>query len=133
MPIAETMKIEAAVVKPITEPLARIIAPAPIKPIPVITCAAMRPGSARLPGKISRNRKDTIVNNDELNPTITNVLNPAGLRYHSRSKPIIAESIKVTISLMIISRVEMSDIFFWWAWGDSNLRPLHYQCNALTN
>src|SRR3989338_9231867 len=23
--------------------------------------------------------------------------------------------------------------FSWWAWMDSNHRPLHYQCNALTN
>ena len=39
------IQIPAAVVRPRTEPFIWIMAPAPRKPIPEITCAAIRPGS----------------------------------------------------------------------------------------
>ena len=45
MPNAATIHIPAAVVSPRTEPFICIMAPAPRKPIPVTTCAAIRAGS----------------------------------------------------------------------------------------
>ena len=44
-PIQAVIHIPAAVVRPLTEPFIWIMAPAPRKPIPEITCAAIRPGS----------------------------------------------------------------------------------------
>src|SRR6185503_15793426 len=44
-PTAATVQRQAAVVRPRTERPDRMIAPAPRKPTPATTCAAMRPGS----------------------------------------------------------------------------------------
>ena len=44
-PIQAVIQMPAAVVRPRTEPFICIIAPAPRKPTPLTTWAAMRPGS----------------------------------------------------------------------------------------
>jgi hypothetical protein len=49
MPIAATTHSVAAVVSPRTDSPWRMMAPAPRKPIPVTTCAAMRVGSSVIP------------------------------------------------------------------------------------
>ena len=45
MPMMAVIQIPAAVVRPRTEPFMWIIVPPPMKPMPVITWAAIRPGS----------------------------------------------------------------------------------------
>src|SRR4051794_1320912 len=97
MPIAATTQSVAAVVSPRTEKPCRMIAPAPRKPIPVTTCAAMRVGSARTmllpPARNSwKPYAETIVNRAEPSETRRCVLTPASRSRSSRSNPTIPPS-----------------------------------------
>ena len=93
----------AAVVSPRTESPWRMIAPAPRKPIPVTTCAAIRVGSARtmLPPETRKSRKPyapAIVNSAAPTDTSMCVRNPASRSRISRSIPTAPPSAAATAS-----------------------------------
>jgi hypothetical protein len=58
MPIAATIQSVAAVVRPRIEKPCRMIAPAPMKPIPVTICAAIRVGSKTRPFGVEKRQSD---------------------------------------------------------------------------
>src|SRR5688500_3511140 len=88
MPIADTTQSVAAVVRPITEPLAWMIVPAPRKPMPDTICAAMRPGSA-FAGFTAMLPIATDISVSSVAPTQIRrlVRKPAALRRGSRAGP----------------------------------------------
>src|SRR4051812_23101058 len=93
MPIAATSQSVAAVVRPRIENPWRMIAPAPRKPMPLTTCAAIRVGSARTTASpLVRNSvkpyAETIVKSAEPTETSRCVRRPASRSRSSRSSPI---------------------------------------------
>ena len=110
-PIAATVHRPAAVVNPRMAPrFKNNMVPAPIKPIPLTTCAATLEGSSdtcSVP-KISANPKaETIIIKQEPTLTIMWVLKPAAQSFLSRSKPInapnrAARDKRINISLQLI-------------------------------
>ena len=82
------------------------IAPAPIKPIPVTTCAAIREGSSVISGvpKMSENpNADTIIIRQEPTQTSMCVRKPAAQCFRSRSNPISAPKNDANESRIMIS------------------------------
>src|SRR6185437_8760860 len=105
MPIAATIHSEAAVVSPRTVRPFRMIAPAPRKPMPLTTCAAIRDGSRRTrtfgppePRTSWKPKAETIVNSAAPIATSMWVRSPASCSRHSRSIPIAAPSAAATAS-----------------------------------
>src|SRR5947208_2730539 len=93
MPIAATTQSVAAVVRPRTDSPCRMIAPAPRKPMPVTSWAAIRVGSARTTfapesRKAWKPYAPTIVNKAEPSETSRCVRRPASRSRSSRSTPI---------------------------------------------
>src|SRR5271166_2331860 len=87
IPIPAATKIVAAEVKPDTEPLSCRMAPAPMKPMPVIICAAILVWSATSgPASLS----DRMVNMAEPKHMNMTVRSPVGRCFSSRSSPIAA-------------------------------------------
>src|SRR5439155_23625087 len=94
VPSAALVHSAAAVVMPRTEPRSRMMAPAPMKPIPEATCAATRIGSTFGPRSMSENPyAPAIVNTAAPPATSACVPQPAGLLRVSRSSPITAPKI----------------------------------------
>ena len=60
-PIAATTQIRAAVVRPAMWPRDWMMVPAPMKPMPVTTWAAIRPGSPLFPRSLPPTKIDTIM------------------------------------------------------------------------
>lgn len=90
-PIAATDQRLAAVVRPRTISPRNKIEPAPRKPIPDTTCAAIRDGSRTTWSRLRTSKKpnaDTIMINVEPTQTSMCVRRPAAHDSRSRSKPI---------------------------------------------
>src|SRR3954451_22794667 len=103
MPIAATSQSVAAVVRPRIEKPWRMIAPAPRKPMPLTTCAAIRVGSARTTASpLVRNSvkpyAETIVKSAAPTETSRCVRRPASRSRSSRSSPIIPPSTPASVS-----------------------------------
>ena len=82
----------AAVVSPRTIWWLKMIVPAPMKPIPLTTCAAIRLGSSDTPSCVKISEKpycETIIMSALPNETRKWVLKPASFSRYSRSRPII--------------------------------------------
>ena len=98
----------AAVVRPLTR-LSRVtmIVPAPMKPMPLTTCAAIRLGSSRSPSCVARKPSnpycDTIIIRALPSATRKWVRNPASLTRYSRSSPITVPQRPATHNLNIKS------------------------------
>src|SRR5215207_1142081 len=105
-PTAATAQMLAAVVSPLTTSLRRMIVPAPIKPMPLATCAATREGS-RITWRslrMSENPKiETTMNIAEPSDTRAWVLIPAAHSNRSRSKPTRPPRTAATTSRKIVS------------------------------
>ena len=89
IPTAAATQIALAVVRPRTLSCSKKITPAPMKPIPETTCAAIRDASHRiLPVSVAgAPYSDTRVNKQLPSPTRMWVLMPASLWCTSRSSP----------------------------------------------
>src|SRR6185503_16788085 len=88
IPTAETSQIIAADVRPMIRPREWRIVPAPRKPIPVTTCAAIRPGSLGLSNAITMATfVDSHMNSIDPRQIRMLVRKPAGLSLISRSTP----------------------------------------------
>lgn len=120
-PIAAVTHTPAAVVSPLItfSLLWNIIVPAPMKPMPVTTCAAIRATSQRCSSPSSMPSKpyaDTIINSAEPIATRKCVRKPASLARYSRSRPMAPPSIAATkmrsINSHVMSILQMYD-FYW--------------------
>src|SRR5699024_5298035 len=106
-PIAATVHKPEAVVNPRITPLFRNrIVPAPIKPTPLITCAATLEGSSSTLSNFKTSIKpyiETIIIKQEPTETIEWVRKPADQFFLSLSKPIKAPRKAASRSLPIVS------------------------------
>src|ERR1039457_257987 len=101
----------AADVRPVIEPRACIMVPAPMKPIPVTTCAAMRPGSPmRAPPNEVPRFIERSMNNAEPTQMRMFVRRPAAFPAIWRSKPIAPPARMASSSFVMRSRRKASTI-----------------------
>ena len=104
--MAAVIQIEAAVVRPRTEPRRTKISPAPMKPIPETICAATRDGSRTISLCSSTSVNPyllTSMNSAAPMPTRAWVRRPASFWRISRSRPMAADSSAATPSSPIWS------------------------------
>ena len=90
IPMAAVTQRPAAVVSPLTACLWKMMVPAPMKPIPDTTCAAMRDTSRRWLSLMSTPSKpwaESIMNSAAPSATRKCVRKPASLARYSRSSP----------------------------------------------
>ena len=99
MPMAATTQMVAALVRPETEPRMCRMVPAPMKPTPVMTLAAMRSGLAWPPMSSER-----CVNRAAPTQIRMLVRSPAGLPFISRSMPMAPPSTAASASCSSSSR-----------------------------
>src|SRR5687768_1952426 len=114
--MAATIHRVAAVVRPRTEKPCRMIAPAPMKPMPVTICAAMRVGSNVTPlawenAKSPQAYAETSVNSAAPTETSMCVRKPASRSRSSRSIPMTPPSAAAAASRTRISQVARSGTF----------------------
>src|ERR1700733_2479228 len=121
-PIAATVQMLAAVVRPFTiSPRARM-APAPRKPIPETTCAAIRDGSSTICSYVRMLENpycETIMIRQDPTHTSICVRMPAAHSSRSRSNPIMLPSTaapirRISISVLDISHLRRSEDISRW-------------------
>src|SRR5690606_8962111 len=100
-PIAATTQIVAALVRPVMVPRVCRMVPAPRNPMPVTTCAAIRPGS---PTWFAAMRVERSISSAEPRQMRMLVRRPAGFPRNSRSRPIAPPANAATISCAPRSR-----------------------------
>ncbi len=115
-PMADVTQRPAAVVSPLITCFWNIIVPAPMKPIPVTTCEAIREGSSetfdRVCKTLSNPYCDMIMKSALPEATRRWVRSPASLALYSRSRPIMPPKIAAINMRMIISVVILLYLFF---------------------
>ena len=109
MPTEATTKSVAAVVSPLTLPLACRMDPAPMKPMPGMICAAMRVWSP-MPHSAARSLERTV---NMAEPKQINILvrRPAGRRLIARSSPMMPPRTAASVSrTMVLESRSASDM-----------------------